>query len=152
MTESQRDGRGAWLGFSLKGQRYALSLTSVREVIRPGDITPVPGAPVDVLGVVNLRGQIVPVLDGRRRFGLDGTGDAADEDAQRVIVFDDGGTVVGMRIDVIGDMLTFDPDEVAPRRPVVPSAATTLSAASSPVTTDSSPWSTSRSSAAPDLG
>jgi purine-binding chemotaxis protein CheW len=117
VTESQRDGRGAWLGFSLKGQRYALSLTSVREVIRPGDITPVPGAPVDVLGVVNLRGQIVPVLDGRRRFGLDGTGDAADEDAQRVIVFDDGGTVVGMRIDVIGDMLTFDPDEVAPPPP-----------------------------------
>jgi purine-binding chemotaxis protein CheW len=117
MTQPQHDGRGAWLGFSLKGQRYAVSLASVREVIRPGDITPVPGAPEDVLGIVNLRGQIVPVLDGRRRFGLDGALEEGAEDARRVIVFDDSGSVVGMRIDVIGDMLTFDADDVAPPPP-----------------------------------
>lgn len=117
MTQPQHDGRGAWLGFSLKGQRYAVSLASVREVIRPGDITPVPGAPDDVLGIVNLRGQIVPVLDGRRRFGLDGGMEEGAEDARRVIVFDDSGSVVGMRIDVIGDMLTFESDDVAPPPP-----------------------------------
>jgi len=117
MTSSLHDGRGAWLGFSLKGQRYAVSLASVREVIRPGGITPVPGAPEDVLGIVNLRGQIVPVLDGRRRFGLDLATEADEDDARRVIVFDEGGTVVGMRIDVIGEMLTFDPDDVAPPPP-----------------------------------
>ena len=117
MTPTQLEGQGAWLGFSLKGQRYAVSLGSVREVIRSGDITPVPGAPDDVLGIVNLRGQIVPVLDGRRRFGLDGGTDEGAEDSQRVIVFDDNGSVVGMRIDVIGDMLTFDPEEVAPPPP-----------------------------------
>ena len=117
MTPSQHDGQGAWLGFSLKGQRYAVALGSVREVIRPGDITPVPGAPEDVLGIVNLRGQIVPVLDGRRRFGLDTGMEEGTEDARRVIVFDDGGSTVGMRIDVIGDMLTFDADDVAPPPP-----------------------------------
>ena len=117
MTSSLHDGRGAWLGFSLKGQRYAVSPASVREVIRPGGITPAPGAPEDVLGIVNLRGQIVPVLDGRRRFGLDVANEADDEEARRVIVFDEGGTVVGMRIDVIGEMLTFDPDDVAPPPP-----------------------------------
>jgi len=94
-----------------------VSLGSVREVIRPGDITPVPGAPEDVLGIVNLRGQIVPVLDGRRRFGLDGGVDEGGEESRRVIVFDDNGSVVGMRIDVIGDMLTFDADDVAPPPP-----------------------------------
>jgi purine-binding chemotaxis protein CheW len=117
VIDTQRDGRGAWLGFSLKGQRYAVSLASVREVIRCGDITPVPGAPEDVLGIVNLRGQIVPVLDGRRRFGLDGELEQGAEDAQRVIVFDDAGSVVGMRIDVIGDMLEFDASDVAPPPP-----------------------------------
>ncbi|MDR6936588.1 chemotaxis protein CheW [Luteibacter sp. 3190] len=114
MTETQG---GAWLGFSLKGQRYAVSLASVREVIRPGDITPVPGSPDDVLGIVNLRGQIVPVLDGRRRFGLDAATEVGAAESQRVIVFDDSGSVVGMRIDVIGDMLTFAADEVAPPPP-----------------------------------
>ncbi len=117
MTPTQLDGQGAWLGFSLKGQRYAVSLGSVREVIRPSDITPVPGAPEDVLGIVNLRGQIVPVLDGRRRFGLEGGVDEGAEDSRRVIVFDDNGSVVGMRIDVIGDMLSFDADDVAPPPP-----------------------------------
>jgi len=117
MTETQRNGSDTWLGFSLKGQRYAVSLACVREVIRPGDITPVPGAPDDVLGIVNLRGQIVPVLDGRRRFGLDGNVAQEEEDAQRVIVFDESGTVVGMRIDVIGDMLQFEAGDIAPPPP-----------------------------------
>ena len=55
MTGTATDDRSTWLGFSLKGQRYAVSLAAVREVIRPGDITPVPGAPYDVLGIVNLQ-------------------------------------------------------------------------------------------------
>lgn len=113
MSAVKPEGQGPWLGFSLKGQQYAVSLTAVREVIRPGDITPVPGSPSDVLGIVNLRGQIVPVLDGRRRFGLDGEAAADELDAQRVIVFDDAGTIVGLRIDVIGDMLQFDPAAIA---------------------------------------
>lgn len=117
MIDKQGNSRAAWLGFSLKGQRYAVSLASVREVIRPGDITPVPGAPEDVLGIVNLRGQIVPVLDGRRRFGLDGQVAKEEEDAQRVIVFDESGTVVGMRIDVIGDMIELDASDVSPPPP-----------------------------------
>ncbi|MBB3225570.1 purine-binding chemotaxis protein CheW [Luteibacter sp. Sphag1AF] len=110
-------GQGAWLGFILKEQRYAVLLSSVREVIRCGDVTPVPGAPRDVLGILNLRGQIVPVLDGRRRFGLDGSVEPALEDGQRVMVFDDEGSIVGMRIDAIGDMLDLDAGEVAPPPP-----------------------------------
>jgi purine-binding chemotaxis protein CheW len=117
VSDVKHEGRDLWLGFSLKGQRYAVSLAAVREVIRPGDITPVPGAPSDVLGIVNLRGQIVPVLDGRRRFGLEGDVDAGEADAQRVIVFDDAGTTVGLRIDVIGEMLQFDAADVAPPPP-----------------------------------
>ncbi|KAF1005556.1 MAG: Chemotaxis protein CheW [Luteibacter sp.] len=117
MTGTAPDDRSTWLGFSLKGQRYAVSLAAVREVIRPGDITPVPGAPHDVLGIVNLRGQIVPVLDGRRRFGLEGQVDEQHADGQRVIVFDDAGSVVGMRIDLIGDMLQLDTSEVSPPPP-----------------------------------
>ena len=117
MSDVKHEGGAPWLGFSLKGQRYAVSLTAVREVIRPGDITPVPGSPTDVLGIVNLRGQIVPVLDGRRRFGLDGEVPNEEQDARRVIVFDDAGTTVGLLIDVIGDMLQFDANEVAPPPP-----------------------------------
>lgn len=54
--------------FSLEGQRYALPLTSVQHTIRMVGITPVPGAPEFVLGVVDLGGAVVPVVDLRARF------------------------------------------------------------------------------------
>jgi purine-binding chemotaxis protein CheW len=107
----------SWLGFVLAGQRYAVSLSCVREVIRCGDVTPVPGAPFEVLGIVNLRGQIVAVLDGRRRFGLSETESIGSADSERIVVFDDGGTVIGMKIDAIGDMLELDVADIAPPPP-----------------------------------
>ncbi len=56
--------------FSLEGGRYALSLPAVQGVARAVEDTPLPKAPAIVLGVINVRGQIVPVLNIRRRFGL----------------------------------------------------------------------------------
>jgi purine-binding chemotaxis protein CheW len=112
VIRSSRD-ESAWLGFVLAGQRYAVTLQAVREVIRGGDVTPVPGAPRDVLGVVNLRGQIVAVLDGRRRFGLDDAAEGEFADSGRIIVLENDGGVVGMRIDAIGDMLQLDVADVA---------------------------------------
>ena len=55
--------------FSLDGQRYALALGSVQRVIRAVAITPLPSAPAIVLGVIDLGGAVVPVVDIRRRFG-----------------------------------------------------------------------------------
>jgi purine-binding chemotaxis protein CheW len=50
--------------------RYGIELTDVREVVPEPLLTPVPGAPAAVLGVVNLRGEVVPVLDTARLLGL----------------------------------------------------------------------------------
>ena len=56
--------------FSLEGGRYALSLSAVQGAVRAVEDTPLPKAPAIVLGVINVHGQIVPVLNIRRRFGL----------------------------------------------------------------------------------
>lgn len=58
------------LSFILGHQRYALRLDAVERAVRIVEITPLPQAPDIVLGVVNLHGQIVPVVDTRKRFGL----------------------------------------------------------------------------------
>lgn len=58
------------LVFELAGARYALDLSCVREVVRAVFITPLPGAPVVVEGVISVRGELVPVYDFRARFGL----------------------------------------------------------------------------------
>lgn len=56
--------------FSLDGQRFALGLGSVERVLLALEVTPLPGAPEVVLGVFDLQGRIVPVIDLRRRFGF----------------------------------------------------------------------------------
>ena len=58
------------LAFALERQRYALPLSSVKRVIRAVEITALPKAPDIVLGVINVRGRVIPVVDVRKRFGL----------------------------------------------------------------------------------
>jgi purine-binding chemotaxis protein CheW len=58
------------LPFEIEGRRYALPLTAIREVVRAVAITPLPGAPRVVEGVIEIRGELVPVMDLRAREGL----------------------------------------------------------------------------------
>jgi purine-binding chemotaxis protein CheW len=56
--------------FTLDNQRYALHLHAARRVVRMVAITPLPNAPDSILGVVDFHGQVIPVINVRRRFGL----------------------------------------------------------------------------------
>lgn len=103
-----------WLGFELAGQHYAVPLADVREIIRAEPPTPVPGAPADVLGIINLRGNIVTVLDGCARLGLATTGDTS---GQRMVIFHDEFEAIGMRIDSLQDVLELDTRELMPPPP-----------------------------------
>jgi purine-binding chemotaxis protein CheW len=55
----------------LHGDLYALELTAVREVVREPEVTPLPGAPPALLGIFNLRGEVVPVFDTAWLLGLE---------------------------------------------------------------------------------
>lgn len=84
------------LVFELSGQRYGLSLSAVREVVRAVAITPLPGAPPVVEGAIDVRGRVVPVLDLRARFGL--PPHALDPD-QQLILARAGRRLVAVRAD-----------------------------------------------------
>jgi purine-binding chemotaxis protein CheW len=56
--------------FAMDGHRFGMLAKDVREVVRAATPSPLPGAPAVVLGVLNVRGELVPVLDVRSRFGL----------------------------------------------------------------------------------
>lgn len=64
------DARVQLCSFRIGGEDYAVDLMRVREIIPPLPITPVPRAPASVEGVVRLRGEVVPVLDVRKRLGV----------------------------------------------------------------------------------
>ena len=67
----QADRSGKYLTFVLNGESYGLEILKVREIIGLMPITPVPGTPGFVRGVVNLRGRIIPIVDLRAKFGLE---------------------------------------------------------------------------------
>jgi purine-binding chemotaxis protein CheW len=89
----------------LGADRYALTITSVREILRVGRVTPVNTAPAFVHGVVNLRGVIVTVLDLRLFFGLE-AGPVGDQ--ARIVIAEGGGMAVGLveRVEEIVDLPT----------------------------------------------
>lgn len=105
--------REPWLSFQLDGQHYAVLLSRVSEVIRDTVPTPVPGAASDLLGVCHLRGNIVPVMDGRRRLGLSTTA-ATDPAASRIVVCTHETHRVGVRVDAVGDLLQPKAEAIEP--------------------------------------
>ena len=105
-----------WLAFQLDGQHYAAPLSHVSEVIRDRTPTPVPGAADDLLGICQLRGSIVPVMDGRRRLGLRGVTER-DQDAVRIVVFAHAGHRVGLKVDAVGELLRPQTAAIGPPPP-----------------------------------
>lgn len=83
--------------FELEGQRYGLPAERVREVVRMVAIAPLPRAPRAIEGVVNVRGEIVPVYDLRARFELPAR---APDPAEHLIVLTAGAGPVAIRVDV----------------------------------------------------
>lgn len=116
VTTDTPESTGTWLAFELAGQRYAVPLAKVREVIRAEEPTPVPGAPSGVLGIVNLRGTIVTVYDGCRRLGL-ASKSTTPMDSERIVIFEFGEEIVGVRVDAMGDVLDLAEAEVMPPPP-----------------------------------
>lgn len=116
MSDIPNHTNDRWLSFRLGGQLYAAPLQEVSEVIRDGELTPVPGAAPDLLGIRHLRGRVVPVLDGRRRLGLsDET--RADPFQVRQVMLSHGPHLVGIRVDAVGDLLEAGVTDITPPPP-----------------------------------
>jgi len=98
-----------WVSFVLGDERYAVDVMRVKEVLKLVEITPVAGAPDFVLGVINLRGSVVTVVDARCRFGLP---QYESDDASRIILVDKGNDVVGILVDRVGQVLNISPDDI----------------------------------------
>lgn len=91
-----------WVTFRLANETYGISVTQVKEVLRISEIAPVPGAPDYVLGIINLRGNVVTVIDTRKRFGLESI---EPEDASRVVIIEVDGQVVGILVDSVAEVV-----------------------------------------------
>jgi purine-binding chemotaxis protein CheW len=93
-----------WLRFQMAGQSYAVELLKVQEVQRVPDILPVRGAAPHVVGVMNLRGQIIAVIDLGTCIGLP---HEPLSDASRVIVLETGEETVGLLVSAVAEVISL---------------------------------------------
>lgn len=96
---------GTYLTFQLANEEFGIEILKVREIIEMLPITPVPGSPGVMLGVINLRGKVIPVLSMRLRFTMA----PAEPHPHNVIIVVDGGDggQVGLAVDRIREVATF---------------------------------------------
>ena len=96
------DRLARWLRLRCGAQAYAIELLKIREVVLPSPLLALRGAAPCLGGVMNLRGQVVPVVD----LGLQLGAAAVEETAlTRIIVLDDGGDVLGLRVSAVEDVV-----------------------------------------------
>lgn len=105
----KEQGQERYIRFSLSEDEYAIPLLKVREVIAMPDVTPVPQTPAYFLGIINLRGQVITVIDLRVKLGLK----AAKGEEMAVIITDLGSTGVGIVVDSINSVLAPKTDEIS---------------------------------------
>ena len=98
-----------FIEFSLGKEDYAIPLLMVREVISVPDTTPIPKSPTHFLGIMNLRGQVISVVDLRKKLKVD----AKQDKEEAVIIVDIGGMNIGVVVDSINKVLAFSQEEVS---------------------------------------
>lgn len=104
------------VSFKLEDEEYAVDILSVHEIIRIAEITKLPNSPAYVEGVINLRGKVIPVMDLRKKFGLQYID--TDENLKRIIITDANGIMIGMIVDSVSEVLRINADTVEPPPPI----------------------------------
>ena len=107
---------GQLVTFTLDGVEFGLDIDRVQEITPRTDITPVPGAPGFVLGVINLRGTIIPVLDSRQRFHLEAQ---APTSRTRIIVMNLAGQSTGLQVDAVSEVVRLEDLTIRETPPLV---------------------------------
>ncbi|MFD2632374.1 chemotaxis protein CheW [Idiomarina piscisalsi] len=98
-----------WVTFQLDDETYGINVMQVQEVLRYSEIAPVPGAPNYVLGIINLRGNVVTVIDTRLRFALQPT---EVTDNTRIVIIESEKQVIGILVDSVAEVVYLKTSEI----------------------------------------
>jgi purine-binding chemotaxis protein CheW len=110
MSDTQNDaGNLQCVTFTLEDETYGIDVMQVQEVLREVEVAPVPGAPHYVLGIINLRGNVVSVIDARTRFGLP---TKESDDMTRIIVIEAQQQIIGILVDSVAEVVDIDRKDI----------------------------------------
>ena len=99
------------VGFVVGEEEYAIPILNIQEIIKPIEYTRVPSVPEYVLGVFNLRGSVIPLIDLRKKFSLNA---AKPSTSTRYIVMKDGDNVAGFVIDRLTEAIRIQQNRIDP--------------------------------------
>jgi len=121
IEEKNTDNLGDLLqivSFRLGNEEFGIDILKVQEINRMVDITKVPQAPHYCEGIINLRGKVIPVINMRKKFGLD-----SEEwnRSTRILVCDVDGNIVGMVVDSVEEVLKIPKSTIEPAPEIVSS-------------------------------
>ena len=97
--------------FTMGEETYGADINTVREIIMPVGITKVPSNPPFIEGVINLRGQLIPVLDLKKRFKL---GTVQDISTARFVIANVNSILTGFTVDEVTEVLRLDEEQIEP--------------------------------------
>ncbi len=116
-ASSPRENRRAaertsrWLRLRCGAQAYALELLKVQEVVLPVPLLPLRGTSPAMLGIMNLRGQVVPVMDLGIHLGSSAAGNDANT---RIVVLEENGETMGLRVSAVEDVANLTDSQIEP--------------------------------------
>ncbi|MFL5261044.1 MAG: chemotaxis protein CheW [Anaeromyxobacteraceae bacterium] len=117
-----RDAIVELCAFRVGNEEYVIDLRRIREILQPLPIVPVPRAPEFVDGVVNLRGEVIPVVDVRKRLGLSPRPGAR----AKVLVVDVAGRTLGLVVDGVTEVVRLPRSDIGPPPALVAAAGPRL--------------------------
>lgn len=111
LSEDDEAIQNMFLTFELGNEVYGIGITHVTEIVGIQNITEVPDMPSFVKGVVNLRGQVIPVIDVRLRFKMD----AREYDERTcIIVVNINDVQLGLVVDTVSEVMTIEEENISP--------------------------------------
>jgi purine-binding chemotaxis protein CheW len=99
------------IAFRLHDQEFCVKTTTIREIRGWAPSTPIPHAPSDVIGVMNLRGSVIPIIDLAQKLGMKS---AVATERSAIVVAEVHNMVIGMLVDQVSDILTIPSSQVQP--------------------------------------
>lgn len=111
------------ISFMLANEAYGIEVLKAREIIRMPIITKMPNTPHYIEGVINLRGEIVPVISLRKRFGLM---EIENNSQTRIIIMEVCGTLIGFIVDSVTEVIRIRSSEIQPPPAIVISGGVEL--------------------------
>lgn len=97
------------IGFTLNSEEYAFEVSSVQSIIKFAKSTRVPRSKDYIVGVINLRGMVIPIVDLNKRFGMKSE---YDKEKQRIVILELGSLQVGIIVDTVSEVIEVESSQI----------------------------------------